>query len=186
MSRPLVAVIAAVAAVLAAWFGVGSYLPDRWHVETTRILAADASAIGAELSDLSRWRGWLGQPFVLGAVTDCRAAGTPGTAGQSLTWRGSKGRVVLAIEALDLAGSLSYELRMRTDRDSFSLGGGRLTWEPQGTGRTLVSWSEHGTFDTLSSRWAGWFGALQEHVREQQQAALGRLASLTSRVGEGR
>lgn len=176
MPRPFLAAVVAMLAVLAVYFGVGSQLHDHWRVETTRTLPVTVAQLQREVGDLSRWSQWCRMDVTLGATTECQASGTPGTKEQALTWRGSRGRVVLQLTTYDANHGLEYELSMqRSDGNGGVLGTGGIAWSPVEHG-TRVSWHEAGVFDSYPARWSGWFGALQQHVRDNQEASLGGLS----------
>jgi hypothetical protein len=54
---------------------------------------------------------------------------------------------------------------------SMQSGGGSIAWVASGGG-SLVTWVDYGTWDSLVGRWVGWFGALQERVRQVQGTSL--------------
>lgn len=175
MPRSFVIVLFVMLGVLGVYFGIGACLPDHWQVATTRSLPCSLAMVQEQVGDLSRWQQWCGMNVTLGANTVCQASGTPGSSEQQLVWRGSQGTVDLLVLDYTPTRGIRYELGMQRQAEARSaLGTGSIEWQEQ-DGEVRVTWTEGGRFDSYPARWSGWFGAVQEHVRQNQEAGLGLL-----------
>ncbi|MCB9878637.1 MAG: SRPBCC family protein [Planctomycetes bacterium] len=171
----MTAVVLSLAASVVVFVAVGQVLVAQWQVSTSRSLAAPPARVAALLVDLDRWAEWSAVRFELGAPTNRRVEGQPGTVGHAGIWEGPIGSATLRFTAVREDG---VEFALRYEFAGGGLDEGRLSgkveWRADGAG-TLVTWTEGGRLDTLMARWSNWFGALQDHVRQVQGASLGGL-----------
>ena len=170
------ALTVSLAGMVLVYFGVGQLLAREWSAENVRTIAAPPAAVAAVLGDFHTWEHWssLGarMPESLGTETKATFAGAPGTVGHAIVWQGSRGMATLRLAevapdhlvcefASQDAQETEVRVRGRTD----------LSWRAEGSG-TRVVWHDAGTWPDLAGRWFGWFGALQEHVKQIQRVSL--------------
>lgn len=171
MSTPRIvfrAVVFSLAGLVLVVLGVGQLLAKEWRVETVRTLKAPAERVGARVGDLGTWASWSAMEMNVGPQTARQVVGPPG-AGQRIEWAGPRGTAVLTATAVD-ATSLDYTVGFRV-ADAPPLGRGRVAWRAVG-GDCEVRWLDQGVYDNVMLRWFGWFGALQEKVKQIQGASL--------------
>jgi hypothetical protein len=171
MGRPLLIALAAVLAFVLVFTAGGALLADSWRVETVRVIGAPPDRVLHELADLGTWQAWCTVDATLGPHTARSVTGERGKAGSALRWKGSQGEAALILTDVG-PSAIGYEFTV-SDRGLLGRGGCRL--EPVAEG-TRVTWHDVGGLPGLPARWAGWFGAVQEAVRNQQEASLGNLA----------
>jgi hypothetical protein len=180
----LKALVFSLAGLILVVLGVGLLLADEWEVRTSRTVGAPPEQVRARIGDLTGWAKWSAWDLTVGAQAQRSVEGAPGTVGQRIVWSGSHGRWSLTVTALT-ADALSYRYERVADADQPPLPGtntGEVTWAADGAG-TRVTWIDRGTWETLPLRWFGWFGAIQERVREMQSATLVALADELERAG---
>lgn len=163
------AMVLSLAAMVLVGIGVGQVLATKWQVETVRVLRAEPARVGALLRDLGTWQKWSAVDVNLGAQTARQVTGAVGSGAQCIEWSGQLGRAVLTATAVT-ESSIDYSIGFRMDSPP-SPGHGRVEWQavPEGT---RVRWSDDGSFDSIILRWFGWFGALQERVKQIQSSSL--------------
>ncbi|MFY9341833.1 MAG: SRPBCC family protein [Planctomycetota bacterium] len=180
MSTPKVvlrAMVLAMAAMVVVWFLVGLLLADTWQVVSVHRVAADETKIAALVADLGSWQQWSATDAKLGEPTTRAVEGAPATIGHRLVWSGPLGKAMLTLTAVD-AGAVEYRFGMQTgtaDQET-ARGSGRVQWRAAG-GAVEVTWTDRGSWGSLAERWFGWFGALQERVRQFQVTSLQQLAA---------
>jgi len=163
--------VAVLAAIAALFFGLGRLLADAWTVETVRLLAIDRGRIAAVLADLPAWQQWCTVDPVLGANTERRVESARAEHRGRIVWNGAQGEAALTFTALD-ADVVRYAWTIRT----VPIGSGSIRLRPV-AGGTEVCWTDDGRLPNVGARWVGWFGALQEAVRKQQETSIANLAS---------
>jgi len=176
--------VLALAGMVLVYVGVGYMLADRWHVDTSRAVTAGPDKVAALVKDFRTWENWSSMQANLGAGTKSEITGQPGTAIQRITWTGSLGTATLTMTAVEV-DSLAYEFHLRQpDMTEPELRGkGTLRWQADGTG-TAVTWHDEALLDTLPLRWFGWFGALQEKVKQIQGTSLAGLQQTFDAAGK--
>ncbi len=170
MNRPVLAVLGAALLLVLVFFGVGASLADRWRVETVRTLPVAPARVQATLTDLATWQKWSSVDAVLGPSTERTVEGATGTVGSVLRWRGSEGEATLTLTEV-APGRVRYDFAVTGHG---VLGGGGFDLVAEGEG-TRVTWHDQGRLSSVISRWVGWFGAVQDSVKKQQEASLARL-----------
>lgn len=160
------------AGTIVVYYGVGLILANDWHVETTRTIAQPVEKVAPVLTDFGTWKDWSLMDANLGPQTRREVSGTPGTVGHAISWFGAQGSAQLALTQVQL-GSLHYEFSRQLPDEATPLvrGQGILTWQADGTG-CKVTWRDEGSWDSMPGRWIGWFGALQERMRQIQSSSL--------------
>jgi len=160
-------------AMLAVYFGVGYLLlASEWQEETTRTLDATPERVAAVVRDLHTWERWAGVDCNLGPQTAKTVEGAPATVGHRLVWTGPKGKATLTLIAVAddrVEYRFHYEWEGQTAppaRDS-----GVIEWSAEGGG-CRVRWRDRGEWQSLAGRWVGWFGALQQRMKQVQVASL--------------
>jgi hypothetical protein len=177
------ALVFSLAGLVLVVVGVGLLLADHWQVQTSRTLAAPPERVGALVHDLSGWGKWSAWDLKVGAQSQRTVEGSPNAVGQRLVWSGAHGTWALTVTALS-PGSLDYRYERIVDAEHPPLPGsntGSVTWAADGGG-TRVTWTDRGTWDNFVLRWFGWFGAIQERVREMQSSSLVALADQLERA----
>jgi hypothetical protein len=163
------ALVFSLAGLIVVVMGVGQLLAKDWRVTTERVLPASPERVGALVRDCQSWPRWCKLDIQLGPQTTREITGTPGEAGQRVTWSGARGKVVLEVTAV-AADSLDYRIAYEV-QDGAPPGRGRFAWQPDGAGCRLV-WSDEGSYANVLLRWFGWFGALQERVKQIQGSSF--------------
>jgi hypothetical protein len=163
------ALVFSLAGLVLVVMGVGQLLAKDWRVATERTLPADPARVGALLRDLRTWERWCRLDIQLGPLTTREVLGDPGQPGQRIVWSGARGRAVLEVAAIG-EQSLEYTVAFEV-ADGGPPGRGRFAWRAEGTGCRL-SWSDEGSYANVILRWFGWFGALQERVRQIHDATF--------------
>jgi hypothetical protein len=174
----------ALAGMVVVFFAVGSLLSDRWVVDSSRVVAATPAQVGAFVRDFGTWATWSSMNAELGPNTQRELHGDPGTVGHRIAWRGPQGQASLSVTAVG-DDRLAYAFHVQTAAETTPrLGGtGGLVWRADADG-CRVEWHDESTWDGLPGRWVGWFGALQERVRQIQATSLeGLQQALTKRAG---
>jgi hypothetical protein len=169
--------VLALAGMVLVYFGVGAMLADRWVVETARTVTAGEDRVRALVQDFARWEDWSSLKANLGAGTRREIGGQPGTAGHRITWSGPLGIATLTMTAAD-ARSIGYDFHLQDPDEAAPRlrGRGTVAWQPEGQGASCkVTWHEDVLLDSLPMRWFGWFGALQEHIKQIQGTSLAGL-----------
>jgi hypothetical protein len=181
----------AMAGMVVVFFAVGALLTDRWHVETVRTIRgeAGAGAVRALLCDFSTWPVWSSMNANLGPQTQHRVEGDAAAVGHRIVWTGAAGRAALRLtEVAD--GAIGYEFTVQRpdDAEATPRGRGRITWRANGTGDgggVEVRWRDESDLRTYAERWFGWFGAIQESVRQIQQTSLAGLQEAVEARAKG-
>ena len=175
MSTPRVmfkAMVFACVGMVLVYFGVGVILADEWHVDSARTIQVPPAKVAALVQDFGTWHDWSSMEADLGPQTQRTVTGTAGTAAHRITWSGSQGVAMLTIAA---AGPdfVAYDFHAQGPGEDQPVwrGRGRIEWSPDGAG-CRVRWHDESRWDSLPGRWIGWFGALQERVRQIQGTSL--------------
>jgi hypothetical protein len=163
------ATLLSVAAVALVVFGFGMLLAKSWRVESERTLRGDAKQVGALVRDLSTWSRWVALRLELGPQTAREVQGEAGSGTQRIVWTGPLGKAVLTATAVT-ESSLDYTVAFEF-ANAPSPGTGRVEWRPDGTG-CQVRWIDGADYESLLRRWFGWFGALQERVKQVHSSTL--------------
>lgn len=190
MSTPkfvLRTVVLTLAASVLVFLGVGMILADQWQIVTYRTIPAPAAPLVARIVDLDSWQQWSAVDVDLGAPTERSYEGEAGQPGQKVAWRGPMGEAQLLLTGVADDG-VDYAFAFRTGPEGSRSGGrlaGTIRWRPaDGEDGTVVVWTENGKLGSLMERWANWFGALQEVVKQQQGASLAGLEESVRRAVE--
>jgi uncharacterized protein YndB with AHSA1/START domain len=162
-------VVFSLAAAVLVVLGVGQVLAKDWQVETTRTLPAEPGKVAAMLCDLSTWAKWSAVDVQMGPQTAREVTGAPGGAGQRLVWSGTRGKAALVVTAVS-DRRLDYTFGFEVD-GAPPPGSGHVEWAAEGAG-TKVRWVDRGVHANVMLRWFGWFGALQERVKQMQGASF--------------
>lgn len=164
--------VMALLGMICVFFGVGFLLTEHWHVETTRSLQGTPAAFAGKLGDFSTWASWADFKADLGPQTERVVEGTPGQVGHRVRWQGPAGQASLELAVVE-ANRIEYVFRTRPTGESADLTAGRgsVRWQAGAT-TTEVTWRDEGTWPNLAGRWVGWFGGLQERVRQIQTSSL--------------
>jgi hypothetical protein len=164
--------VLSLAGMVLVYLGVGSILANEWHVDTTRTVAASAEQVGALVRDFHTWKKWSSMEANLGPQTTLEVTGEPGTIGHQMKWSGSQGLATLTMSAV-APGAIEYQFHSQGPQETQLLlrGRGRVEWVAEGTGCS-VHWRDDAKWDSLAGRWIGWFGAIQERVKEIQGTSL--------------
>lgn len=173
MQRTSTLTFCLLAGFAAIFLGVGALIPDGWEVRTTRAVSAPQTHVMLALRDLTAWPEWCTIKPVMGPNTESGASAPQATAGVHLWWRGARGESRLTFTTV---GETMLEYRFGIEGGD-PLGTGAIELAPGPDGATLVTWCDRGSFPSLTRRWAGWFGALQEVVRATQEESLGNLSN---------
>jgi hypothetical protein len=166
------ALVLTLAAMVVVVLGVGYLLAKDWHVRSERTVPATAAQVGALVRDLSTWGSWAKIDIQLGPQTARAVQGPAGQVGQRIVWTGSRGKAVLETVALG-ENSLDYTVGFDV-AEAPSRGRGRIEWEAAGA-QCTVRWRDEGSYDNVILRWFGWFGALQERVKQMQSSTFAGL-----------
>jgi hypothetical protein len=172
--------VLSLAGMVLVYLGVGSILADQWHVDTTRTVAASAEQVGALVRDFSSWKKWSTMEAQLGPQTTLEVTGEPGAVGQRMKWSGNQGLATLTMYAV-APGAVEYQFHSQGPEETQLLlrGKGRVEWVADGSG-CRVHWHDEARWDSLAGRWIGWFGALQERVKEIQGTSLAGIERVVS------
>jgi len=164
--------VLSLAGMVLVYLGVGSILADQWRVDTTRTVVASAEQVAALVRDFNTWKKWSSLEAHLGPQTTLEVTGDPGTIGHRMKWSGNQGLATLTMCAV-AADAIEYQFHSQGPGETQLLlrGTGRLEWVAEGTG-CRVHWHDESKWDSLPGRWIGWFGALQERVKEIQGTSL--------------
>jgi hypothetical protein len=164
--------VLAMAGMVLVYLGVGQVLATAWQVETTRSLGAKPEDVAALVGDLRTWSEWASTDANLGPETVRAVEGTPATPGHRIVWSGQMGKAMLTLTAIT-PNSVDYSFGLQAPGgpDEAGRGSGRVEWRVD-AGRCEVRWIDRGTWNNLPERWYGWFGALQEKVRQFQTTSL--------------
>jgi hypothetical protein len=149
--------------------GVDQLLARQWRVETTRVLQADPARVGALVRDLATWPKWVAIEVNLGPQTARAVTGQAGSGSQRIEWSGQLGRAVLTATAVT-DSSLDYTIGSETP-GAPPPGHGRVEWRREGNA-CRVRWIDEGVHDRFVLRWIGWFGALQERIKQIHGSSL--------------
>lgn len=164
--------VLALGGMVVVFFVVGALLADRWFVENQRTIAAPPAVVGKLLGDFDAWEKWSTMKVTLGPQVTRTVEGAPGTVGHRVAWSGVEGGASLTLATVE-DGRLVYEYHSRrgAEAQAFLAGRGIITFRADGAG-TLVTWRDEGTWDNYPMRWVGWFGGLQERIRQIQTSSL--------------
>jgi hypothetical protein len=164
--------VLSLAGMVLVYLGVGSMLANEWRVDTTRTVAASAEQVAALVRDFNSWKKWSSMEARLGPQTTLEVTGDPGVIGHRMKWSGNQGLATLTMTAVTPA-YIEYQFHSQGPGETQLLlrGTGRVEWVADGTG-CRVHWHDESKWDSLPGRWIGWFGALQERVREIQGTSL--------------
>ncbi|HEU4420182.1 MAG TPA: SRPBCC family protein [Planctomycetota bacterium] len=164
--------VLALAGMVLVYLGVGAILANEWQVDATRTVAVSAEEVGALVRDFRNWKKWSSMEARLGPQTTLEVTGEAGTVGHRMKWSGNQGQATLTMCAV-APGAIDYEFHSQGPQETQMLlrGKGRVEWVADGTG-CRVHWHDEGKWDSLAGRWIGWFGALQERVKEIQATSL--------------
>ncbi|MCA8967151.1 MAG: SRPBCC family protein [Planctomycetes bacterium] len=169
------------AGTILVYYGVGAILANEWVVETSRSVTAPPAKVAAVLGDFATWKDWSQMDANLGPETQREVSGAPGTVGHAITWRGGQGLARLQLVEVTPA-SIRYEFtrQLPGEQELLLSGRGQVSWVPEGTG-SKVTWRDEGKWDSMPGRWIGWFGALQERMRQIQNSSLEGLERAAAR-----
>ncbi|MFM1871765.1 MAG: hypothetical protein RL398_1187 [Planctomycetota bacterium] len=175
MSTFFKTMVLAMAGMILVYYGVGMLLANDWHVETTRTVPAPAAKVLPLVQDFATWKDWSQMDANLGPETTREVAGKAGEVGHEIVWKGAQGSARLTLSAV-AADSVQYEFwRQLPGETAASLRGvGTIRWRAADSA-TEVTWRDDGTWDSLPGKWIGWFGALQERMRQIQTSSLSGL-----------
>ena len=164
--------VLSLAGMVLVFLGVGSMLASEWRVDTARTLAASAEEVGALVRDFHTWKKWSSMEPRLGPQTTLEVTGDAGTIGHRMKWSGNQGLATLTISAVT-SSAIEYQFHSQGPQETQLLlrGTGRVEWAAEGAG-CRVHWHDEHKWENLAGRWIGWFGALQERVREIQGTSL--------------
>ncbi|MGC3970441.1 MAG: SRPBCC family protein [Pirellulales bacterium] len=177
------AVVFSLAGLVLVVVGVGLLLARDWQVETVRVLRAPPALVEALIRDLRNWEKWSAIEVDLGPQTARKVVGEAGP-GQRVEWSGPLGKAVLTATAVS-ASALDYTIGV-TGEDAPSPVRGHLDWQADGAG-CRVRWVDEGSFANLLLRWFGWFGALQERIKQIHASGLSELqAQVETPPGAGK
>lgn len=181
------AVVVALAAAILVLLGVGLLLAKDWRVETKTTLTAAPEQIAAFVSDLATWETWSSTDANLGSGTTRVVEGPKATVGQRIVWNGPLGTATLVLTAVT-PDEVEYRFGGGNPAgdEPRLLGIGRVEWRAAATGGTEVRWLDSGTWDGIVGRWFGWFGALQERVRQFQGTSLHTLQQVIDERSAGK
>lgn len=170
------AMLFALAGMVLVFLLVGFVLAREWRMDTTRVVPAAPERIAELVTDLSTWSRWSAMDADLGPQTKRGVTGAPRAAGQAIRWTGMRGTGILEVEAVD-ANALTYVVKSQgPDGEApTTFAKGRIEWRAEGAG-TTVKWHEEAPCRNLVERWFAWFGAIQERIRQIQEASLTGLA----------
>ncbi len=173
--------VLSLAGTILVYYGVGTILANEWVVETSRVVGAPPAKVATVLGDFATWKDWSQMDANLGPQTQREVAGTPGAVGHAITWRGAQGMARLALVEVT-QDSIGYEFsrQMPGDQAPLMSGRGRVSWVAEGAG-SKVTWRDEGRWDSMPGRWIGWFGALQERMRQIQNSSLEGLERATAK-----
>jgi hypothetical protein len=157
------ALVFCLAGLVLVVMGVGQLLAKDWRVVTERRLLGSTERVATLVRDCTTWPRWCRLDIQLGPQTTREITGEAGAAGQRIVWSGARGRAVLAVTSVT-ADSLDYTVAFEVE-GSGPPGHGRFTWSQDGDGCRL-RWSDEGSYANVILRWFGWFGALQERVKQ--------------------
>lgn len=177
MTNALKTMVLALAGMVLTFYAVGALLSDRWHVETTRSLEGSPQAIAAAVGDFETWQQWSSMKVTLGPQVERRVEGARGTVGHRVVWSGAEGLAMLTLSEVS-GDALRYDYHSQRHGDATPTlaGRGQLRWRVEGD-QTLVTWRDEGSWDQLAGRWIGWFGGLQERVKQIHSSSLTGLQS---------
>ncbi|MEO6598142.1 MAG: SRPBCC family protein [Planctomycetota bacterium] len=164
--------VLAMTGMVLVYLGVGQILVDDWRIDTTRVLQASPVEVAAFVQDLGTWSKWSSTDANLGPPTVRTVAGERGAKGYGITWTGPQGRAMLVVTGGG-ADAMEYEFigQGPDDTEPRSRSRGHIEWVAEGAG-CRVLWRDEGSWGSTVGRWFGWFGALQERLREVQGASL--------------
>ncbi|HEX5051438.1 MAG TPA: SRPBCC family protein [Planctomycetota bacterium] len=167
--------VMAMAGMVLVYLGVGQILANEWHIETVRVLRASPDEVARFVGDLDTWSKWSSTDANLGPQTARAVVGEPGKVGNAITWTGPHGTARLQLAAVG-SDSVDYEFvgQGAHDAEPRLRSRGRIVWSAE-AGGCRVCWRDEGSWDSTVGRWFGWFGALQERLREVQGASLAGL-----------
>lgn len=176
MSNPRIvfrALLFAMAGAVLVYLGVGQLLANEWQVETRHTMRATPAQVAAVVADLGTWEKWSLASVSLGPQTARSVVGPAATVGQRIVWEGARGRSTLELTRVEADG-IDYVFRSElVDAPDAPpiLSGGSVRWSATADGCVVV-WSDHGRWEHLAGRWIGWFGALQERMKQIEAASL--------------
>ena len=176
--------VLALAGMVLVYLGFGYLLPDRWQVDTKRPVTAPAEQVARLVKDFGTWANWSSMDANLGSGTHREIAGQPGSVGQRITWTGSQGMATLTMTTVD-SNSIGYDFHLQNPGETARRlsGQGTVRWQGEGSG-CVVAWHEDVLLETLPLRWFGWFGALQEKVKQIQGTSLAGLQQTIDATGQ--
>lgn len=166
-----VRILAAFAALLALFLGVGFALPGRWTVERSALVDAPPGRVFPWIDAPSAWRAWTPWPD-----TDLRAEGPERGAGAKVRWDDETwGEGAFTVTGSEPPRRVDYEVRVQ---EGSMVTRGRIVLEPAGGG-TRVTWREWGDFG-----WNPLLGYAALNMDRMQGAELEKgLARLDSVAG---
>lgn len=165
------------AGLVVTFYGVGALLADRWQVESRRTIAATPERVAALLGDFDAWERWSTMKLSLGPQVERKVTGAPGAVGHTVRGSGAQGGASLSIVRW-APGELAYEYHSQRPGASAEVlaGTGTIRWVASG-GQVEVTWRDEAPLEGLAARWVGWFGGLQEHVKQIHTTSLQGLAT---------
>ncbi|MCP4039626.1 MAG: hypothetical protein GY733_21970, partial [bacterium] len=127
------------------------------------------------ITDFAAWQEWSGMTVELGAGMKREISGAVGEVGHRVSWTGAQGTAILRMSKI-APGRVDYDFLSRRgeEPEPTLVARGHITWRAEGDG-TRVAWHDEGELRNLIERWIGWFGALQEQVRQIQGTSLAGL-----------
>jgi len=167
--------VLALAGTIVVFFAVGYLIADRWDVDSSRVITAPVERVEPLLHDFAAWQEWSGMTVELGAGMKREIEGTPGQPGHRVVWSGAQGDAILSLVKV-VPGRIDYEFHSRRadEPEPTKVASGSIAYREDGAG-TRVEWHDEGELRNLIERWIGWFGALQEQVRQIQNSSLAGL-----------
>jgi hypothetical protein len=164
--------VLALGGMVVVFFVVGALLADHYFVESHRTIAAPPAVVGKLVGDFDAWEQWSTMKVALGPQVQRTVTGAAGAAGHRVEWSGSAGGASLTLVTVE-PGKVVYEYHSRRGAgpEMDLAGRGGITYVAQGAG-TLVTWHDEGQWGNYGMRWVGWFGGLQERIRQIQTSSL--------------
>ncbi len=175
MSTELRVFLVAMVGVIALYFGLGSVLPQEWHVESSIEVPAPPARIVPLLGDFNAWQRWSDLGQTERPDTKVIIDGTPGNVGHQLLWRAPANEAALRLSRVAADGvEYDFMARLGTGQLLEPQGHGAITIEAIGDG-SRIRWRDDCRVVGFQNRWFAWFGAQQEAAHKFQEASLARL-----------
>lgn len=167
--------VVALAGMVLLYFALGSFLPEKWVVETQRQVAAPPEQVVPLFADFGTWESWAAVAGTERANTKIEIDGKAGEVGHAIRWRANQNEASMRLSAVHADG-IDYEFlsRLGAETESRLRGRGSLRAEKNEHG-SLVRWKDEILLGGLAERWFAWFGAQQEMQARFQESSLSKL-----------